>query len=205
MQPRTPPLFVTGRWDLEDPFVVSAKAIYTCKAVRSFDDLWALGIDPFERYYVPKGIDRAAYEKDIRNLANIVTLMSDNYPTLYVPDTYIKSYPDSTTIPYRHVVLSLSLGAIPDSLVLDDFKDKIQQMAVASLGIETVVREHQAGNLSEGVDQLSHRVIEKNRLARIVDNQTEYAKLLSAKEEAAQLREYVGILEKLAIDNGLIS
>lgn len=205
MQSRTPPLFATGRWVIDDPFSVPSGAVYTCKAIRSFDDIRLMGIDPFEQYYVPKGVDEETFEQDEKNLANIVTLMSDNYPTVYVPDTFIISYPDTTTVPYRHVVLSLSLGAIPDHLALEDFKDKVEQSAEASLGIETTVREHQAGSLSEGIDQQSHRTLENNRLARITGNQTEYAKLLNLKEEATQLREYVGILEKLAIDNGLIN
>lgn len=205
MQPRTPPLFATGRWVLDSPFSVPANAVYTCKAVRSFDDLKARGIDPYEQFYLPKGISRDDFENDVRNVANIVTLMSDTHPLLYVPDTYIKSYPDTTTVPYRHVVLSMSLGAIPDSLVLDDFKDKVQQYALASLGIEARVREHQAGSMSDSVDQITHQAAENNRLSRIENNQTEMAKLLSTQEELEKVREQNRILTDLCIDNGLLN
>lgn len=205
MQPRTPPLYATGRWVIESPFSVPTIAIYTSKAVRSFDDLKARDIDPYEQFYLPKGISRERYEADVRNLANIVTLMSDTHPLVYVPDTFIRSYPDTTTVPYRHLVLSISLGAVPDTLSLDDFKDKVKQHCLASLGIETRIREHQAGSMSEGLDQISHQAVENNRLARISNNQTELARLLRTQDELERVREQNRILTQLAIDNGLLS
>lgn len=204
MQPRTPPIFATGRWVIDSPFSVPASTIYICKAVRSFDDLKARGIDPYDAYYLPKGLDRSLYESDVTNLANIVTLMSDTHPTVYVPDTYITSYPDTTTVPYRHLVLSISLGAVPNTLVLDDFKAKIEEYSLASLGIQSVVKEHQAGGMAEGLDQISHQAAENNRLARIDGNQTDYAKLLNAQEELERLRQQNAILAQLCVDNGLL-
>ena len=204
MQPRTPPLYATGRWVVDTPYKVAGTAIYTCKAIRSFDDLKARGIDPYKEFYELQGISQEDYEIDARNLANIVTLMSDTQPTVYVPDTYIRSFPDITTVPYRHIVLSISMGAVPDTLSLDDFKTKTQEYALASLGINVQVKEHQAGALSEGVDQISHQSLENNRLAKIENNNTTWADLVRKDAELEKLREQNRILVQLCVDNGLL-
>ena len=204
MRSKTPPLYATGHWVIDNPFSVSQSEIYTCKAIRSFDDLRAQGINPYNAYYLLKGISPAVYENDVRNLANIVTLMSDTNPTVYVPDTYIRSYPESTTVPYRHVVLSLSLGAVSDFLALDDLKLKIQEYTLATLGIVGVVKEHQANGMAESIDQVTHQSLENNRLARIENNQTTYSQVLALTQELEQLRSQYRILERLTIDNNLL-
>ena len=204
MASRTPPLYATGQWSIRTPFAVDDNAIYTCKAIRSIDDLEARGVDPYEAFYKPHGISRSAYEQEVTNLANIVTLMSDTQPLVYVPDTYIESYPDVTTVPYRHIVLSMSLGAVPDSLVLDDLTLKIQELVEANIGITGTVAVHQAGTTAKGIEQGTHRTLESNRLARIENNTTDYAKALSAQAELERLREQMATLEQIVLDNNLL-
>lgn len=203
-QPRTPSLYATGQWSVKSPFSVDASAVYVCKAIRSFDDLKAMGIDPYTEYYEPVGIDQSAYDIDVTNLANIITLMSDTQPTVYVPDTYLLTYPDQTTVPYRHIVLAMSLGAVPDTLALDDLTSKLHDIVLNSIGIESVVKAYQAGGLAKGVDQLTHEALEQNRLARIADNQTLLAQLQSSKQNQDTLVEQNKILIELCKDNGLL-
>lgn len=204
MASRTPPIFATGRWTLRQPFNAKVNVIYTCRAIRSFDDLEARGVDVYDAFYLPVGLGQDEYKQDRTNVANIVTLMSDTHPTIYVPDTYIKSYPDATTMPYQHVVLSMSLGAVPDTLMLDDFKDKVQQYATATLGIDSIIKEHRAGALADSVDQITHQAAENNRLARIANNQTELARRLAQEEELRLLREQNQILTQVCIDHGIL-
>jgi hypothetical protein len=204
MRLKTPPLYATGHWVIDDPFGVPGSAIYTCKAIRSIDSLKIAGINPYNEFYALKGITVSRYEQDVRNLVNIVTLMSAAFPVIHVPDTYIRSYPETTTIPYRHVVLSISLGAVADTLAIEDLKTKIAEYTLASLGIVSVVKEHQANSMAESVDQVIHQSLENNRLARIADNQTEYARIQSLTLELTRLREQYRILEQLAIANNLL-
>lgn len=201
---RTPPLYATGKWVLQAPFTVDSNTVYVCKAIRSFDDIKAQGIDPYVTYYQPLGLTVDDFKADVANLANIVTLMSETAPVVYVPDSYIVSYPDTTMIPYRHVVLSVSLGAVPDTLVLDDFLDKVEQTAMASLGLEVNVRAHQAGVLTEGVDQRTHQSLERVRLLRINTNETELAKHRRTLEELERLREQNRLLEAVIVERGLL-
>jgi hypothetical protein len=166
--------------------------------------LEARGVDPYEAFYKPHGITQQAYEQDVTNLANIVTLMSDTQPLVYVPDTYIESYPDVTAVPYRHIVLSMSLGAVPDSLVLDDLTTKIEELIEANIGITGTVTIHQAGTTAKGIEQGTHRTLESNRLARIENNTTDHAKVLTAQAELERLREQMATLEQIVLDNNLL-
>ncbi len=202
---RTPPLYATGQWSVKTPFTVDENAIYTCKAIRSIDDIEARGIDPYEAFYKPLGISRDRYELDVTNLANIVTLMSDTQPVRYVPDTYIESYPDVTTVPYRHIVLSISLGAVPDTLVLDDLTTKLEELVETNIGIQGTVKVHQAGTVAKGLAQGTHRTLENNRLARIADNTTDRARVIELEEELERLRTQAATLEQIVIDNDLLS
>ena len=203
-QSRTPALYASGQWAIRTPFSVNPQAIYVCKAIRTLDELEAQGIDPYAEFYEPKGIERSVYSDDVRNLANIITLMSDTQPTAYVPDTYIERYPDTTVVPYRHVVLSLSLGAVPDTLALADLEDKLKETVLDSIGIETQIKTFQAGALASGVDQMTHRAAESNRLARIANNQTRLAQLRAKDQSLETVLEKNRILVQLCKDNGIL-
>lgn len=204
MQTRTPPLYATGQWRLKAPYQVENGAVYTCKAINTMDALEMRGVDTYKEFYEPLGIDFDVYWEDVRRLASIVTLMSDTHPTVYVPDTYIRSYPDVTTVPYRHMVLSVSLGAVPDTLALDDLKHRIKEYALASLGLDVQIKEHQAGHIAQGVDQQAHQVYENNRRAKLEANTTDYATLKKNELELEQLRQFNEVLSNLCVSAGLL-
>ena len=201
---RTPPLYATGKWQVRSPFEVKSDVIYTCKAIRSIRDLKVRGVDPFETFYEPYEISRDRYEEDLTNLVNIVTLFSDNDAVLYIPDTFIESYPDTTTVPYSQIVLSIGLGAVPDTLALDDVKEKIEDIILTSIGVTADVREHQSGTPSQGVEQTEHEVLESNRKAKMEGNQSLYAQLLSCQAENEDLRGRIRDLEKIIVDSGIL-
>lgn len=205
MAGRTPPLYATGQWSVNSPFQVVEAGVYTCKAIRSFDEIRAAGVDPYSTYYEPLGLTRQDYETDVTNLANIVTLMSDAHPMVHVPDTYIASYPDLTTVPYRHIVLSLSLGAVPDSLVLDNTKTQIKELVASTLGIDGEVKLHQVGYVDKGFDQGTHETLEANRLSRIEETRTDYARVLEQQAELERLREQNETLVQILIAEGLLT
>ena len=204
MVTRTPPLYATGIWRVSDPFVVETDTIYVCKAVRSLEDIEAHGTDAYATFYEPFGISREDYENDVLSVASIVTLMSSTAATLFIPDTYIDSYPDTTTMPYSHVVLSVSLGAVPDTLSMADVKQKIEDTVLSSLGVNAVVREHASGVLSEGMDMVTHQSLENQRMVRMENNQSSYAQLYAKDNENEALRQRIEALESILIDQGIV-
>lgn len=205
MAGRTPPLYTTGQWKVDAPFAVVAEGVYTCKAIRSFDEIKAGGVDPFKTYYEPLGITKADYDKDVVNQANIVTLMSDAHPLVNVPDTYILSYPDLTVVPYRHMVLSLSLGAVPDTLVLDHTLTKLEEMVSSTLGINATAQLHQVGYIDKGFSYEQHTVLEANRLSRLEETTTDYGRVQELKDKLQKANEQNAVLVQLLKDAGVLS
>jgi hypothetical protein len=190
-------MYLTGKWGIKPPFVSNVDGVYTCKAIKSFEDLRLEGVDPFINYYEPFGITRAVFDADEQNLVNIVTLMSDANPTIYIPDSYILSFPDKTSIPYRHVVLSVSLGAVPDTLTFFDLKTKIKNIVLDSIGVNSTVKEHQAGSVEQWLTQQEHDTAESNRKARFVNNQSLYSVIKEKDARILQLEEKLRTSEQV--------
>lgn len=203
MANKTPTLYATGVWTVKSPFMVVGDAIYTCQAIRSISDIEAMGQDPFAKFYEPFGISEADYEKDKANLPNIITLMSDTQRTVYIPDTYIQSYPKLDTVPYRHAVLSISLGPVPDSMVFDDLTDKVENLVTNAIGVEGTAKIHQASYVAQSVTLSNHMALEATRKLKIAENTTEYAKALALQNRVQELEEQIARLEQVIVDNDL--
>lgn len=199
----TPPLLAKGRYELKMPFQVDPGKIYTCMAIRSFDDIYELGEDVYETYYQPHNLSQEVFERDKELQTNIITLMSEDGPVVYVPDTYIVSYPAMGDVAYSHVVLSISLGAIPDYLSLDFLKDQLANVASDTIGITPEVKVHVAPHAGV-VTPEEHEIAEVNRLAAIKNRTTDYAKLKELQNQNAALQERIATLEQIIIDHGLL-
>lgn len=205
MAKRTPQLYAVGRWVVKSPFKLTTNTTYSCQAIRSLEDLVARDIDPYTTYYQPVGITKATYEADKDNLPNIITLMSDTAPTVYIPDTYITSYPSLDIVPYRHSVLSVALGPIPDTLALDDITAKVEDLVVNNIGVESTAQIHQAESTSLGVTTMEHQILENARRIKITDNTTDRSKIQALEDQVTALQERNTFLEQLVIDEGLLS
>lgn len=189
MSTRTPTIYATGKWQIKTPFNVNPSAVYTCTAIRSFEELETVGVDIYAKHYAINGLSVAEFEQDKTSLANMVTLVSDTEPMVEVPDTYILGFPDKTSMPYTHIVLSASLGVIPSTLNLTDVKSQIEELILDNLGYDVKVNAHQAGFVVENVDMVNHQIIESNRKAKMASNQTPLAKQRALEQELETLRE----------------
>lgn len=200
----TPTLYTTGNWVLKAPYITDPKAVFTCTSIRSLTQLLEDGVDPFVTYYEPLGLDITVYETDKLNYGSIVTLTSPEFSTIDVPDSHIVSYPDRSSVPYRHVVLSLSLGAISDTVSLVDIKTKIEALVASDLGLTATVREHQSGAVTEYIDLQTHAVIEANRKTKLVNNESLYTKILNLEKANETLLERNRLLEDTIKNSGLV-
>ena len=193
-----PVLNSSGQFTVKSPFKLVDGVTYTCIANRKFKDL--LNIPVWERYYSPYGLTKEQYDQDVKDEAVLVTLFSDDAPTVYVPSTYILGYPNAAATTFRHRVLSCSLGAIPDTLALDDFIQKVRALASDVVGIEPTVLLHSV-SLSTVITKEAAEAFEAARQARINNRTTEHAQLLAAQAENAELRTRNQMLEELLVQN----
>lgn len=131
----TPPIHATGVYSLYSPFTVSLEMIYRCHAVRSFDELVKRGINVFEEYYSPKGLTEKIYKEDAAKGASIVTLISADNEYLYVPNTYIESYPGMAGLRYERKLLMLDLGPLPANFQLNYLLADMQDLVTKAVGV----------------------------------------------------------------------
>lgn len=203
MARRTPPLNTTGRYELTTPWLALSTKIYTCKAIRTFEDLRVKSIDPFKYAYEPYGATDAVYQSDIQEKAAIITLMAADGEVIYVPDTQIVSYPNMGDYHYRHLVLSISLGAVPDSLSVEWLSEQITEITQLTVGVTPTVKVHEA-LVRDAVTPLEHEQIQAARAAAIQNTVTYKAQLQQAlnvmNQQALQLAAY----EQLLRDNNLL-
>lgn len=202
---KTPPLHAKGVYQVELPWTIAADTIYECIAIRDFNDYMEAGQSVFDLFYAPKGLVLADYQTDKALGANIITLDSPTHPTIHIPDTYITAYPDLGHVAYKNVVLSISLGAIPDGLSLLFLKDQIQGAVSDVIGVISAdVKEHVAP-FTGVITPDQHAALETAREAAIVNRTTDRAKVIALTAEKILLQEKIAALEQIVLDAGLVT
>jgi hypothetical protein len=94
------------------------------------------GKDIHETFYKPMGLDLALANEDILKGVVFVGLLGTDGSRIYVPDTYIESYPDQTAITYDYTVLSVDLGPQPSDMDLTSLIDEFKFIARDHTGID---------------------------------------------------------------------
>lgn len=194
-----PSIGTTGIFTLTTPFdtLLTPNVQYTCKGVRSLEDISSSGVDPFSTYYQPKGISQAAYAVDLAAGVCIISLLSSSGQMQYVPSSYIQQYPATGGIPYTVMALAVVLAAIPDSIDLSGLKQQYTDIAMNTLGIPVTITEVQLSPTSL-VSQATSTAMEATRQANITNTTTDSAKLqakenqlISAQQQIALLQDYI--------------
>lgn len=201
----TPPLEVSGRFEARAPFdtVVQLGVFYTCIAVRLFKDCEAQGEEVFDDYYSALGLTTADYQQDEGVGAAIVTLSTPDGDVVYIPDTYIASYPQMGAARYHHVVLAVSLGPIPETVQLDNLIANLTEMVSDVIGVENKVQIAAAPSTGTITDE-EHEAMETARLARIQNRTTTRSELLRTQNKVAVLEERIVVYEQILRNNGLM-
>lgn len=139
----TPTINTVGVFKVEKPFFVESKRVYEVVAIREFDDIWLQGGDVYEEYYKPNGLSEEIYERDVKLGATIVTLKS-KVGNVYIPDTFIESFPKLGYLNYKHVILSVDIGAVSDEINLDALISDLKELASKHVGVTAKVKKHTA-------------------------------------------------------------
>lgn len=204
MAKKTPPILTKGRYTLISPWAASPTVFYTCVAIRSFDDIYKLGQDVQTIFYKSKGLEDGsiltspafsfATEKTLK--PNIITLLGEDGSVIYVPDTFIASYPNMTEMEYAHMVLSVSLGALPNYLDLTAVKTAVAGVVSQFIGVAPptlVVNEHRAP-ATNNPTAAEHETLEVARLSAITNVETDHAKVIRLENEKAILQAQINTL-----------
>lgn len=136
----TPPPMTRGVFQLKAPFQVSVKTAYTVTAVRSFSEIISRNTDPMVLVYDPVGLSEEFYVKDQAAGAMVITLTSAQGHQIYVPDTYILSYPNMGDVAYAQTILAVSLGPMPVSFDTAAVEAEMKRVVAEVGGVSPTVR-----------------------------------------------------------------
>lgn len=192
----TPPIGASGIYTLASPYSTLYKTgvTYTCKAVRRLSEVIKNGTEPYSAYYATVSLDETTYNTDVANDECIVTLVSTGGDWLYVPTSYISSYPNANGIAYHSIVLAAHIGAIPTYMDLTSLKTKFSNLIRDNIGItpdiqEVVVSKEKMLSIAD------HNTVEAARVANITDTTTDSAKVITLTAENTSLRQKLTELE----------
>lgn len=200
---RTPPIDRFGRYELAVPWTADPAKTYTCEAIRSFPDCEERGLNVLEDIYVAMGLTQTEYDADLAVDPNIITLMADDGETIYVPDTYVVSYPNMGDITYSHVVLSASIGPIPDYVPLSLLTANISALCSDVIGIEPEVNVNKAPHAGT-VTPDQHEASEAARLQAITIRETWRARALQLEQDLNAANQVIADMSQILIDNGYL-
>lgn len=194
-----PSLGAQGAYTVQAPYdtLVNPNLIYTCKGIRTIDDILAAGFDPYATYYSPGGtaVDKTKYQDDVNNGVVIVSLLSSSGQMVYVPNSYITAFPAPGGVAYSVMALAVKLGALPTSLDLTSVKQKVSDLILNTLGVNGDVTEMQISAI-ETISSDAAKTAEAARLALVTDNGSDWAKYLAAKTALDSANQKIAALEQ---------
>lgn len=211
-QQRTPPIRVRGSWSLRSPFAVPVTGEYTCIAIRSFKDMYAAGEDPYTDIYQPLGlVNGSTVDGSIFNIRteelkgiNIVSLTDRLGNIVHVPDNFILSYPNSTSIQYEHLILSCSLGALPSSIDTTLAETAVAEQVKNYFGIANPVVKVSRVASTMNPTYEEHLAMEQARIAAIAIDDSAENQIQTLLDKNELLQNTVNTLTQILIDANLM-
>ncbi len=196
----TPPLNVTGKFVVREPFAVDPDVNYTVEALEGFGKLAMAGVNVHDVYYVPYDLTAAVFIGDRDAGVDIVTLMADGHPTISLPSSFIISYPNDQPGAASIMILSINMGMLPNDVSLPELKAKLLSIAETQAAGPVEIKEHRAPLSSQpSLSQIA--LLEKNRIEQAGNIIGPYAGQLNAELQAATIKSANSALEEILISS----
>jgi len=170
-----------GIFELRPPFntIIEPNVRYTCQAVRRLSEYLANNETPYEDIYQASGLTEADYNLHLEENMYIVSLQSEKGHWLYLPATHISSYPLVNGIPYRAMMVVVSLPPLPVDRDLDFLQLAIKNIITDSLGVQCEVKNVEASSVSL-ISKEKHDLVSSQRATitqGLVTDRARYVKL----------------------------
>lgn len=187
----------SGKFTLLSPFsqYLTPEAIYTCRSIRTINDIVASGEPVYERYYKLADISETKFKLDAANNVCIIGLQAGTGEWIYVPETYISEAPTSNGIKYIPVVIGVNIGSIPIDLDIKPLMKMLADVSQSSLGIEPQVKPvimTQPALISNE----DHIRLNIARQANITNKKTDFLKAIELNNENIRLKAQIKALEE---------
>lgn len=137
-----PELGSSGSFKFRPPFdkLLGSSTSYTCKSIRKISELLSKSEPVLENYYLKYGLSANDYSVDLQTDVALVGLFSAKGVWFYVPSSYILSYPDSTGVGYRRMILAAELGPMSDTFDLEPVNIAVADIIYSHIGIRPEVK-----------------------------------------------------------------
>lgn len=132
----------SGYFELRSPFdnLILENERYTCQAVRRISDYLANNEDVKVSIYDKYTLPESEFFEDSAKDMFIVSLQSEKGHWIYVPARYVIKYPEVNGIPYRTMMIGVSLPPMAVdrdySFIIDDISNLVQDR----LGVSPLVK-----------------------------------------------------------------
>lgn len=187
-----------GSFALLSPFNIDSDVEYTISGIYSFTEVRLRGMVPFKLAYEQHGLQQSHADTDEQNGCVIVRLSSLGGDEVYVSNHYIKSIPSNDTIGYQHVVLGVSLGALPDTIDVAHMQEAVAGLLSDYLGYEpeTFI----GAQPTTGVITVTqHKQLETARAAGIANRLSLRGQYLKQVKINAELQQRIADLEAMVL------
>lgn len=155
-------------------------------------------IDAFSLYYAPIGLTNNDYQTDLTNNVSIVRLVDDNEVSYYIPSSYLASIPQSISVPYYRMAISVDIAELSDKTNLTTLLTNIKDLTQGYIGFEPIVKLHKISN-EIYYSQFDADIKEAQRQL-VIDKTPSYYKTLAALQaENTLLKENIRNLEAAVI------
>lgn len=209
-----PPIDTTGIWELKTPFTTKLNTAYTLIAQRKFEDVTKLGKDVYSAYYLPYNIKEGEnipgtsevffFAKEVENNVVILTLRDSVGNILYVPSSFVLSYPDTSIVPYRLMIASIVLGIFRPDVDYSILVANLEDVCKATLGLDNVTVNIHAGPTSGGLSATESDALETARQNKQASEETNLEKVIRLEKELAKEQLQNQQLTEVLINNGLV-
>lgn len=196
----TPNIGLSGLYQLAPELsnYYNPKVPYTCKSIRTLEDITRNGESLLEDYYIPLGLNQDSVTKDIQRKATIVGLVTDDNKWIYIPNTYIISMPSQSGIKYTPVSFGATIGPVHDNFDYTGFKSAVNDLVLKYFGVTSEVYIMTTGQTTY-LSSSEHANIVRARADKF--NQSDYgpSKLQKLTSQVQSFKKTIGILENYII------
>jgi hypothetical protein len=197
-----PAINAAGRFEAAAPFdqIVNQSTFYTVEATRTIHEMEGAKLDLYTLVFAPVGVtpeDFPVVLKRARDAGAIICALLDrNGLPVYVPTTYLTSFPLVDGVSYERMCMIADLGPVPPSMAqaMEQVLDHTKQYIQATLGISSVVRLGTVPTVGY-VSQAQATAYENTRKGLITDTSNDVAKNRALTLKVASKDAYIAKLE----------
>lgn len=201
-----PSINSNGIFQLKTPFDtdLTPSVPYTCLSIRTLSDMIGAGIDPEATIYAPKNLSHEIFAQDLVDGVSIIGLQSGSGDWVYVPTSYIASYPNGSGVPYTAVMIGVSLGAIPDALDVSGLQVEIGLLCTSILGVLPATKVVVVSK-TQLIDDVVHEQLETIRLNRTTTDASSEMLIGDLQNQLQLANTKIGSLENYIVTQNLIA